>query len=454
MTAAPPAAPVPPMPSAPAGPGGLVEPVGPVGSGSPGAAAVTASAVAETPRLRTTARRWLFWVVVVVAAVVFAVISVLLTASGAPDAERFSIGSAGPSGSEAVAEVLRQQGVDVVAAGTMAEAVAAVDAADGDATVLFIDPYGYLDDDQLGQVGGLGSELVLVEPGSAELSVFAPAVAPAGAAEEADAVDAGCRLPAAERAGDISRPTATYRMIDAGADSVTCFRSYDDAFGVVQVPGDADAGSGSGSDSGTVTVFGAGDALTNDGVLLRGNAALSLGVLGTHPTLVWYMPTYADVAGGPEPTIGELTPGWVTPVILLLLVVVVAAGVWRGRRFGPVVVENLPVTVRASETMEGRARLYAKQSAHVRALDALRIGTISRLTVALALPRHASVVDVSRAVASVTGLPVDQVHDTLVGALPRSEADLLALSDRLLVLEQAVHRATHDGPPATSSPSG
>jgi hypothetical protein len=165
--------------------------------------------------------------------------------------------------------------------------------------------------------------------------------------------------------------------------------------------------------------------------------------LGENPTLVWYLPGANDLDGADSPaTLGELTPGWVTPVLLLLVLTVVAAGIWRGRRFGPVVVENLPVTVRASETMEGRARLYAKQAAFGRALDALRIGTIARLTEQLALPRHAGVVEVSRAVAAVTGRHVDEVHHILVGAVPRSEAELLALSDRLLVLEQEVSRAT------------
>jgi hypothetical protein len=430
MSAAPPNAPASLPPASEARADGSVKTDAPDSGGSQSS---PVSATAETPRLRTTLRRWLFWIVVVVAAVVFAAVSIVLTASGVPDAERFSIGGAGPTGSMAVAEVLRQQGVDVVPADTLAAAKQAVDSAGGDATVLFTDPYGYLGDDRLREVADLGSDLVVVEPGGPELAVLAPGIAPAGAAQAADSVAAGCSLPAAERAGEISQPTSTYRVLGSNeASALPCFRSFDDAYAVIQQS----------SASGTATVFGAGDALTNEGVLLRGNAALALGVLGENPTLVWYIPGVDDIVGGAQPTIGELTPGWVTPVMLLLLLVVVAAGIWRGRRFGAVVVENLPVTVRASETMEGRARLYAKQGAHARALDALRIGTISRLTIMLALPRHASVVDVSRAVASVTGLPVDQVHDTLVGAIPRSEADMLALSDRLLVLEQHVHRST------------
>ncbi|WP_368498950.1 DUF4350 domain-containing protein [Herbiconiux sp. A18JL235] len=390
----------------------------------------------ETPRLRSGLRRSVFWVVAAVAALAFAVVSVLLTSSAVPDTDRYSIENAGPSGSRAVAEVLRQQGVDVVAAASLSEARAAAASAGGDITVLFADPYGYLEGDKLAQVAGLGTRLVLLEPGATELEEFAPGVRNAGSAEETDPVEAACALPAAERAVEISRPTATYRLVGEGegegADAFTCFPSYDDAYGVVALD----------TDDGVVTVFGAGDALTNEYAPQYGNAALALGVLGENPTLVWYLPGYDDLEGGAPETLGSLTPDWVTPVMLLLIVVVIAAGIWRGRRFGPVVVENLPVTVRASETMEGRARLYAKQAAHGRALDALRIGTVSRLATLLNLPRHATVVEVSRAVAAVTGRHVDEVHAVLVASVPTSEAELLQLSDRLLALEQEVTRAT------------
>ncbi|MGA1835519.1 DUF4350 domain-containing protein [Herbiconiux sp. 11R-BC] len=396
----------------------------------PPAPSAPRDAVAVTPRVRSTARRWVFWVVVVVLAVLGAGFAVLATASGIPDSGRYSLESAGPSGSKAVAEVLRQQGVDVVRADTLAEAQAAV--AGHDATVLFTDPFGYLDPTGQRELAETGAELVLVDPSSAVLSVLAPGIAPAGVVEDAPTVDAGCTLPAAERAGTITRSGTTFRAV-GGSEAVSCFRSFDDAFSLVRVQP---------AEGGPVTALGAGDVITNDAVTRNGNAALALGLLGAHPTLVWYLPTAADAAGTAPPTLGDLTPGWVTPVVLLALLVVVAAGVWRGRRFGAVVVENLPVTVRASETMEGRARLYARQGAHARALDALRIGAVQRLTQTLALPRHAPVAEVAAAAAAVAGLPVTEVLDTLLGGMPTSERELLTYSDRLLTLEQAVHRAT------------
>src|SRR5690606_14824008 len=166
----------------------------------------------------------------------------------------------------------------------------------------------------------------------------------------------------------------------------------------------------------------------------NGNAALVLGLLGEEPNLVWLLPSIAEADAGPG--IAELTPEWIGPVMVLAILTAIAAGFWRGRRLGPLVVENLPVTVRASETMEGRARLYETSSARLRVLDALRIGTIDRLGLLCGLPRSASVDDVIRAVSAVTGH-----HDAEIAALlrdtePRGDAELVRLSDDLLVLER------------------
>ena len=117
----------------------------------------------------------------------------------------------------------------------------------------------------------------------------------------------------------------------------------------------------------------------NESLAENGNAALALNLMGRHPRVVWYVPSLTDTDLTGDPTLGELTPPWVSPVIVLLLVAGIAAGVWRGRRFGPLVPERLPVTVRASETTEGRARLYARSRDAVHALDQLRVSALGRL---------------------------------------------------------------------------
>ena len=62
-----------------------------------------------------------------------------------------------------------------------------------------------------------------------------------------------------------------------------------------------------------------------------------------------------------------------------LCLVVALVALWKGRRLGPLVAERLPVVVRASETVEGRGRLYRSRRARDRAADALRTATLQRL---------------------------------------------------------------------------
>ena len=59
-------------------------------------------------------------------------------------------------------------------------------------------------------------------------------------------------------------------------------------------------------------------------------------------------------------------------IVWQLCLAVLLLALWKGRRIGPLVAEQLPVVVRASETVEGRGRLYRSRRASDRAADALR----------------------------------------------------------------------------------
>jgi hypothetical protein len=106
------------------------------------------------------------------------------------------------------------------------------------------------------------------------------------------------------------------------------------------------------------------------------------------------------------------------------------------------VIENLPVIVRASETMLGRARLYEKSSSRLRVADSLRVGAIQRLAVQCGLPRVASVDEVIAVVARIAGAEPGNIRQLLVDTIPHTDRDLMALSDALLALEKDVRRAT------------
>lgn len=378
-----------------------------------------------TPAARTVARRAMFWVGVVGFVLVVAVI-MALTVGRSVGGQPLSPTNAAPPGSMAVAEVLRAQGVEVIATESLAETRASI--ADPDRTTLLIVDGGYLEADQWREAIRLSSRVIVAQPSFGDLQAIAPGVAQAGRASAP--LEADCGLGAVQRAGTVSGQASTYRIVDEQLDAVGCLGAGDDAFALVQVT----------HGPGELVILGATGALTNESVASDGNAAFALGLLGERDTLVWYLPSFDDVADAP-PTAGDLTPLWVTPVLTLLVLTFVAAAVWRGRRMGPLVIENLPVTVRASETMHGRARLYARSSARLRALDALRVGSIERIAADLGLPRTADVHEVASAAAALLGRPLPEVRALLVDAVPGTDADLIRLSDQLLVLERAVRQA-------------
>lgn len=378
-----------------------------------------------SPRGVLRRRRGLIALVVVLVAVVIALVAIRSTPSASTDA--LDTTNPAPQGSRALGQVLRAHGVTVTQTDSLRTTRAAVGDPD-DTTVLLFDPNGIMTSDQRSRLLDLGTDLVVVEPGLLALDDVAPDLGLAG--EVSGTFPAGCEVPAAVTAGSVSGSGLGYRATDATPGAAACF-TRDGVSGLVQL------------DDGfqKVTVLGLGTTLENGTIARRGDAALALNLLGEHRHLVWYLSSYADLQEGATPTLAELTPRWVTPLLILLSLSALAALIWRGRRFGPIVVENLPVVVRASETMEGRARLYAHANARLRALDALRIGTIDRLARLTGLPRTATVDEVIDAVSALLARDRGAVASLLLDAVPSNDAALVHFSDLLVTLEADVARA-------------
>ena len=146
-------------------------------------------------------------------------------------------------------------------------------------------------------------------------------------------------------------------------------------------------------------------------------------------------------SGASQQTLTSLMPSWIWWVLLQLLVAVLLIAYWRGRRLGAVVTEQLPVTVRAAETVEGHARLYRRANAHGRAAELLRKATASRLAGYFGVPAARAHADPSILVAPVAArlsVSEDLIADLLAGQAPQSEAELVLLADHLDQLEQEV----------------
>lgn len=406
-------------------------------------AASPAVATAITPTLRAQLRSRRAWIVI--AAVLLLGAIVLLIIQGAARAPGPTLGpdNPAPAGSKALVEVLRRHGVEVTEARSVDVAIAGARAG---ATVFLYDEFGLLGDDRLVELAAAADRLVVAEPGFAALEILAPGVRHAGAASGA-IDDVACGIRAAERAGTLSDDQRLLTIDETARDAgwQGCFRDAEFGFAVAAGPG---------ASGGEVALVAATTVFTNDRIDDEGNAALAIGLLGASDELVWYLPGPADADSAAAPTLADLTPGWVSPVIVLAIAVVIAAGVWRGRRFGPLVVERLPVQVPAGETSEGRARLYARSSARGHAVDQLRIGTIERLAALLRLPRSVDVETVAAAAAATTGRDAASVSRLLITDVPAHDRELVDLASELGRLEHDVRRSIRPDTDEPTRPTG
>ena len=189
-----------------------------------------------------------------------------------------------------------------------------------------------------------------------------------------------------------------------------------------------------------MTVVSAEDFMTNSGLLKDGNAALAMNLVGSHPRVIWYAPQHSETEGesGGGAGIMDLIPAQVGWIVLQLCLAIALVAVWKGRRIGPLVAEPLPVVVRASETVEGRGRLYRSRRARDRAAEALRTATLQRVMPRIGLGHDAQPPAVVAAVAERCGSSTEAVTHILFGPPPASDHDLVNLAHELDNIERQV----------------
>lgn len=409
-----------------------------VSTGSPDA--VTSPVVTgdgTTGRGRTVHRwrraRWTLLVLGVLALVV----AVLAVQRPVTSSTPFAPDNAQPNGARAVAQVLGRQGVEVRHVTHVADAVAAADAG----TTLLVTPASMLLPEQVDALAGVDADLVLL---GADDMLLRAATGDAvgrspGAAAPASAVEPSCDLPLAARAGALDLAPGLRAEDGAGAADVTLCWPVDGqaALARVELPG-----SGGGR---VVTAVDDPTFVTNGSVLDDGDAALALGLLGAHETLVWLVPDPLDTSSTGEdgaPTAGAgILPPWAGVVGLWALLVVLVVAVWRARRLGPLVAEELPVVVRSAETTRGRGRLYRRARSRGHAAAGLRAATAETVARRLGVPRSADATALTDAVARATGRSAHDVADLLYGPPPHDDDALTELARRLDTLESEVHRS-------------
>lgn len=376
-------------------------------------------------------KRWLIAggvVLVLFAALV--VVTALLP--DAPDRMAGSITNPRPDGVRALGQVLAADGVQVTQVTSLDEAIRA-----GSGATLAVYLGDELSDAALARLSDVPADLVVVHAGGSPLDSVLSLTDGLVSSDYWWADDehprAGCTDPDASAAGTLT--PATVGLYAESDRVMTCFVGEEDTALY------ADAS----TNRHRVTVIAGGAWLRNDTITREGNAALALRVFGRHPSLVWYLPgadALATTNQSDDPGTGidafSLLPPWSRPVLAVLLVAGAAAALWRGRRFGALVKENLPVEVPASEVSSGLARLYRQGGSRGHAAAGLRAATVHRVAGRLGLPANASPELVVRRLAEAGGEPPERVRALCYGPPPGSDTDLVELATALTDLERKV----------------
>jgi Domain of unknown function (DUF4350) len=380
---------------------------------------MTTTSVRAGAAVGAPASRWRTWRWVILALVVLAVIAGIGAYLTTPRlGDPMDPESTEPDGAHGLVTLLRDGGVEVVPADTIAD----VERAARPDTLILVAQSQYLTDDALlDRLARAPGDLLLVEPTARTREALMPGVriSPASSFDS----DPNCTLREATRAGSVRfGPSDTYQSVD----SRTMTSCYD---GVLIRYRDGGR---------TITAVGATKFMTNDGLLQAGNAALAMNLAGDRPRVIWYAPHRVEGETSSPSTISDLIPDNVIWVVWQLWLVVLLIALWKGRRPGPLVAEQLPVVVRASETVEGRGRLYRSRRARDRAAEALRTATLQRLLPRLGLGPQAPAQAVVATVARRSGADAGYVSYHLYGPPPATDNDLLQLAHALDDIERQV----------------
>lgn len=400
-----------------------------------------------TAALRAAGRRWQFWLLLAVLGVLFAVVVQLVTVE---DQERYGLNNTDLDGYAAVAAVLQDHGVSIHQAPSAEIAREQLEQRP-EAAVVVLEQSHEAGPRLVEELAASTRDVVWISPtSSTRLSAFeelnpAGAVPASPTTDRPDILEAGaaCPVPAAERAESLRAPG---QLFTGGAG---CF-VHDPAQGdPAHALAETDAG----------LVFGAPDAFTNRHITAEGNASLALSLFGQEQDLIWYTPSGMDTVSSEEwASPWDFMPDWVDLLAWWLLLCAALLLVVAGRRHGPVVVEPLPVEVPASESAEGRGRLYQQADAAQEAARTLRSAHLLRLTRLLRLGPGTPEQTVIGAVAGQTGGSPVEIARTLDAGPISGNSEMVGYAQRLAALEDEIRIRLGHGPrrlpdtPADSRP--
>ncbi len=391
----------------------------------------TVASAAPGLRSRAAHVRW-WWVPIGLLAVLIGAITLVKPTE---DFATLSIKNYQPEGARALAEVASDQGVSMRQIHVLRDA-RVVDPAN--TTVIIANGF-FIYEPQVDSILEYPGDVVVIDPSYELLDRVAPYVT--SSVVYPYVADATCSDPDAMAAGAIS--TLGNVFLATLPDGVTgCFASEQDQYAMIVIP----------KDGHTLTLLADSGLVTNMHIDEQGNAALALRLSGRYATAVWYLSegydtsalTWLDSSGGghvpnPSPSLDFFPPG-TGSAVFALFISLIAVVLWRGKRFGSLVTEPLPVIIRSSEATAGRARLYKIARAHGRASASLRAAAALRMGARLGIARGPDKEHLVNAIARATGRTTSEIHALLYGPPPSSESAMMELIAHIDTIENEVHR--------------
>lgn len=371
-------------------------------------------------------RRWRL-PLVLVALILLSAVAIAILQPAPKTNDYLDPAGTGSAGTHALTDILAARGHQVISTYSPSAALAA--AGSSGATMIITSP-DLLTVAQLTLLSRTAADIVLVDPDQAALTVLSPGITIADRPVTTKPLLPGCHLTAALLAGNAQVGGLTFVTSQAPAGAVGCYPAGGHP-SLVRY-------SGTGK---VVTVLGSGTPLSNGFLARDGNAALALNLLTTSHRIVWLTPEppqAVTASSGRGSSAPPLIPLAAYLVVLQLAIAVLLAAVWRARRLGPLVPEQLPVVVRASETVEGHARLYQSRRARDRAAAVMREAVLARVLPAVGLSRAAPQDAVTEALAGRSRLSQSAIATIVFGPPPASDTELAALVRDLDELEREV----------------
>lgn len=373
--------------------------------------------MSTTPAVRQPAKSAVLAVSLIFLLIALTIVALLF--SQQEDMRPFSPHSTLPNGAGALNTLLENEGISVTMAGTPADAARL---ADKHSTVLltpqataFEESVAKLTQSAAGiVVTGTGTDLTTWGfPGSSTLAII-------------EAISAGnCANPNAAAAEEIGPINSLYVTSDD-------FITYDDPADICFTT-DAGAAWVRSSEYPNVTLMSDPQFFSNENLDKYGNAAFALRELGSQPKLIWVIGKDRPVFTQQKDTVYT---DWMVRILMGLLGVAAVYACYRGRRFGPLVAEPLPVHVPVSEADTGRARLYERANDLAYFADILRANTLTRICPRIGLPPHSSPEDVVSTLSSISKIPDTELTDLLYKRRVTTKKELTELTTQLEYLER------------------